>query len=160
MSEDQLFLFGFMAAVLIAGITYMLILPILAAQKRVRKRINEVIGEGGARMAGVKVAAESAQRKRQVADTLRVIDERRKSQAKVSLRTRIDRAGLSIEPKMFWMISGVCGVERWVVWLVAVSMASNGPRPGWLMAGRPGSVRGHARSPAGESFEGNRRCPR
>ena len=109
MSEDQLFLFGFMAIGLIGGITYLLILPLLAAQKRVRKRIKDVMGENGARMTGGKAAAEAAQRKRQVADSLKVLDERRKSQAKVSLRTRLDRAGLAIEPKMYWMASAACG---------------------------------------------------
>ncbi|MBS0244068.1 MAG: type II secretion system F family protein, partial [Proteobacteria bacterium] len=49
-------------------------------------------------------------RKRQVADTLKELEERQKATEKVSLRLRLERAGLDITPNAFYIGSAVAGV--------------------------------------------------
>ena len=119
MSEDQLFLFGFLAVCLIGFITWGLVLPVLAAQKRVRNRIREIIGEGGARLGANATVDAANNRKRQVAESLKVIDERRKAQEKVTLRMRLERAGLEMEPRNFWIASAVCGAVMTIAVFIA-----------------------------------------
>jgi len=49
-------------------------------------------------------------RRRQVADTLKELEDRQKAKEKITLRMRLQRAGLDITPKAFWIASAVSGI--------------------------------------------------
>jgi len=49
-------------------------------------------------------------RRKQVADSLKEMEARQKEKEKVTLRLRLERAGLEITPQAFWIASGVSGL--------------------------------------------------
>jgi tight adherence protein B len=99
-----------LAAVSIGAMVYLLINPYFSGERRTDQRIQGVT-ENRARLGVGKVQAEIAQnRKRQVAETLQELEEREKARTKVTLRLRLERAGLEITPQTFWMASVACGV--------------------------------------------------
>jgi tight adherence protein B len=68
--------------------------------------------------------AEAVQsRRKQVADTLKDLEQRQKAKETVTLRLKLQRAGLDITPKMFWVASGATGlVAALFVFLSAPNM--------------------------------------
>src|SRR6185436_18571461 len=100
----------FLGAVSVAAIIYLLVNPYFSGERRTDKRIQSVT-ENRARLGVGKVQAEIAQnRKRQVAETLEELEQREKARTKVTLRLRLERAGLEITPRSFWLASVGCGV--------------------------------------------------
>ncbi len=72
----------------------------------------------------MKAQAETTQnRRRQVADTLQELEDRQAAREKVSLRLRLERAGLDISPRSYWIASVATGVVIGAgVWLSAPSL--------------------------------------
>ena len=90
----------------------LLVNPYFSGERRTDKRIQGVTESKAARIA-VKAQADAAQnRRRQVADTLKELEDRQKAREKVSLRLRLQRAGLDITPRSFWIASVACGRAR------------------------------------------------
>ncbi|MEO1040182.1 MAG: type II secretion system F family protein [Pseudomonadota bacterium] len=79
--------------------------------KRVMQRAAVVKGEGAAVRHGGAKLDQTAQKKRQIQDSLKEMEERQKQARKKSLtlRARIEQAGLEWSPTQFWIISGVLG---------------------------------------------------
>jgi len=113
---------GFMA--LCAGIVlYVLAYPYLSGEKQTEKRIQEVSEAKAARTSRRGRDEEINNRRKQVSDTLRDLEDRQKAKEKVSLRLRLQRAGLDVTPKAFWIASAICGVATGLfVWLSSPSM--------------------------------------
>ena len=62
--------------------------------------------ETRSRRVAAKAQADAAQsRRRQVAETLKELEDRQKTREKVSMRLRLQRAGLEISPRAFWIAS-------------------------------------------------------
>jgi tight adherence protein B len=98
-----------LAAVSIGAIVYLLVNPYFSGERRTDKRIQGVT-ETRPRLGMGKAQADLTQnRKRQVAETLQELEEREKERAKVTLRLRLERAGLEITPRTFWLASIGCG---------------------------------------------------
>ncbi len=109
--EDNLLLYGLLAVCMIAFMTvfYVLVGPYLSGERRVEQRLQGVTeGAAKSRVSG-KIQEATNSRKKQVADSLRDLEERAKAQKKVSLRKRLEQAGLEVDPKGFWIASAVCG---------------------------------------------------
>jgi tight adherence protein B len=103
-----------LGAVAVGALAYTLLFPYLSGQKSTERRIATVT-EGRGRpegRAGRPRADDPGanNRKKAVADTLKDLDNKQSKKETVSLRVRIERAGLDITPNVFWMISGVCGI--------------------------------------------------
>jgi tight adherence protein B len=110
------------AAICVAAIVYVVISSLFGGD-RVDERIQAATENKGRRIAMKQQAETVNSRRRQVADTLKEIEHRQKQREKVSLRLRLQRAGLDIEPRMFWIASGLCGLMVGVVvWLMAPSL--------------------------------------
>jgi tight adherence protein B len=110
--NDDLLLLGLllMAALSIGAVVFLLVNPYLSGERRTDKRIQGVTLTRSTRIA-VKAQAEAAQsRRRQVADTLRDLEDRQKAREKITMRLRLQRAGLDISPRSFWVASLACGV--------------------------------------------------
>jgi tight adherence protein B len=97
------------------------------AQTKTLKRAQTIAGGGAvAARARARVASNAPDvRRQQILKTLRE-QEKRQKQASLTLRARIQQAGLETEPKTFWIVSAVIGV---VVLLVVLML-----RQHWYIA--------------------------
>lgn len=98
------------AAVAIAAAVYAVMYPYISADRIKDKRIAGVSEQRTRKIATQSAAELAAQRKKQVADSLKDMDARKKAREKITLRLRIERAGLDIEPRTFWIASAASGV--------------------------------------------------
>ena len=125
MDSNELMLAGLLllAALSIAAIVFLLINPYLSGEHRTDKRIQGVTENRAKRIAIKSQAEVVSNRRRQVADTLKELEDRQKAREKVSLRLRLQRAGLDIQPRVFWLASLVCGVLLGAaIWLTAPTL--------------------------------------
>lgn len=98
------------AAVAIGATVYAVMYPYIASDRLKDKRVASVSESRAKKMSARSAADIAANRKKQVADSLKDIENRQKSREKLSLRLRIERAGLDIEPRTYWIASAVCAV--------------------------------------------------
>jgi tight adherence protein B len=118
--SNELLLVGLLllAAVSIGTMVFLFINPYLSGEVRVDKRMQAVT-EAKLRRADARQLAEvSQQRRRQVVDTLKELEHRQKAREKVTLRLRLQRAGLDISPRGYWLssitVGAATGVGIWV----------------------------------------------
>ncbi len=110
MDSNELMLVGLLllAALSVAAIVFLLINPYLSGEHRTDKRIQGVT-ENRAKQIAIK--------------TLKELEDRQKAREKLSLRLRLQRAGLDIQPRVFWLASLVCGVVLGAaIWLTAPNL--------------------------------------
>jgi tight adherence protein B len=123
--SNDLLLLGLLvlAAISIGAIVFLLVNPYLSGERRTDKRIQGVTESRTTRIA-VKAQADAAQsRRRQVADTLKDLEDRQKAREKITMRLRLQRAGLDISARSFWGASLACGVLVAVsIWLTAPNL--------------------------------------
>ena len=108
-----------MAAISIGGLSYAVLSPLLAGRDRAGKRLRSITeGEkvSSAERAGLDKLKE---RKKSVQDTLKELEEKQKEEKKkISLRARIERAGLEMTPSTFYSISALFGLCVTIVFLI------------------------------------------
>ena len=125
MDSNDLLIAGMLAlaAVSTGAIVYLLVFPYLSGERRTDQRIQGVT-ENKTRRIALKQQTEVANnRRRQVADTLKELEDRQKTREKVSLRLRLQRAGLDVAPRSFWIASGVCGlIVGLIIWISAPNL--------------------------------------
>jgi tight adherence protein B len=123
--DNDLLLIGLLllAALSMGVVVFLLVNPYFSGERNTDRRIQGVTESKSTRIA-VKAQADAAQsRRRQVADTLKELEDRQKTREKVSMRLRLQRAGLDIAPRAFWMASMACGVVvAAIVWLSAPNL--------------------------------------
>lgn len=113
MNQDDLMLLVMVAigAMSVIVIAYVLIAPFLTGERRAEQRMQDVAdGTRTSNRANTKAAEAASSRKKQVADTIADLEAQQKEQKKVSLRQQLERAGLDIDVKAFYMASAGCGV--------------------------------------------------
>jgi tight adherence protein B len=125
MDSNDLLLLGLLllAAISIGAVVYLLVNPYLSGERRADKRIQGVT-ESKANRIAVRAQADVIQnRRKQVTETLKELEEREKAREKVSMRLRLQRAGLDVSPRSFWIASLGGGVLLGaVVWLTAPNL--------------------------------------
>jgi tight adherence protein B len=99
-----------LAAVSASVVVYLLVSPYLSGEVRTDKRIQAATENKSRRIALKQQAEVASSRRRQVSDTLKELENRQKQREKISMRLRLQRAGLDIEPRVFWIASLICGV--------------------------------------------------
>lgn len=125
MVSDELLLAGLLllAAASAGVIVYVLIYPYISGGARTEKRIQAATEHKGRRIAIKQQADAANSRRRQVADTLKDLDDRQKQREKVSLRLRLQRAGLDITPRSFWTTSMAVGALAGLgIWAAAPNL--------------------------------------
>lgn len=98
------------AAAAVGGLALALLWPMLAGESQEDTRKRSVTETRAARVASRTTTEANATRRKAVSDTLRDIDNRNKASKKLTLQIRLQRAGLSITPSMFWIWSIVFGL--------------------------------------------------
>ncbi|MDB5510602.1 MAG: pilus assembly protein [Enterovirga sp.] len=96
-----------LAAVAAGGLAYVFVYPILSGEQRVEKRQRAVVGEAVVRTE--KGSRGGTDRREQVAQSLRDLDQREKNRNKQTLESRIAQAGLTWTKGRFYMVSVASG---------------------------------------------------
>lgn len=120
MDQTTLLIIGiaFLSAICIGGAGF----AFVGGESKSRKRVSRVARAGKAHLSpgDNDMPDNSEKRRKQVQDTLKDLEEKQKEQKKrIPVRTRIERAGLDIEPRVFYIASGVAGLVVMLVLLVA-----------------------------------------
>ncbi len=113
LDSNDLILIGLLllAALSIGAAVYLLVNPYLSGERRADKRIQGVT-ENKANRIAIRAQADAVQnRRRQVAETLQELEQREKAREKVSMRLRLQRAGLDMSPRSFWIVSPQAAVS-------------------------------------------------
>lgn len=100
-----------LAAVALAAIVFIFVNPYTSGEKKTEKRISSVSqsnSRGGSERRGA--AEQASARRKAVADTLKDLETRQKNSEKVDFRMRLQRAGLKITMKNFWLLSIATGI--------------------------------------------------
>ncbi len=105
----QLLLGGIIAVSAAAGI-FLFVNPYLSGEVQRDKRLQGVTETRSKRGPARARDDELHNRRKQVADTLKELEARQKAREKITLRLRLQRAGLDITPNAFWIASAVVGV--------------------------------------------------
>jgi tight adherence protein B len=113
---------GALVAISAAAIIYFVI-SMFTAGDAAEQRLKGVAGDRSPRSQARSQADLSSNRRKQVADTLKELEQRQKAKESVTLRLRLERAGLDVTPKAFWGASAVSGVVLGA--LVFVSMSGS-----------------------------------
>lgn len=121
MNPDMAFLLAAAAAfVAVGGVGWVAVGSMGDAQSK--KRINRAVGDGQLMRGKRQTAAldQAAQRKRQVQESLKDMEQRQRDQRKKTLtvKARIRQAGMSFSPTVFWMVSGGAALTGALVALV------------------------------------------
>lgn len=104
-----IFAIAILAALCIGAIGFVFV----GGESKSQQRVARVTRAGNARLAP---SAEgdvdnSEKRRKQMQETLKTLEDKQKEQKKrIPLKTRIERAGLDIEPRTFYIASAVCGL--------------------------------------------------
>jgi len=107
------------AAIAVAALFFAVLYPLFAGDRETEKRIATVTETRAHKVASRSAAEVAANRKKQVADTLKDLEERQKEKEKVTLRLRLQRAGIKITPQTFWIASALFGAASATMVLIS-----------------------------------------
>lgn len=111
----------FVAALAFAGLIFALLYPFFAGERRSEKRLA-ALAEASSQTAARHANELGVNRRKNVAEALKEMEARQKEKAKVSLRLRLQRAGLEMTPRAFWMASTVSGLAAALLVIVSFEM--------------------------------------
>jgi tight adherence protein B len=109
---------GLLAAVAAGGVAYVLLYPLIAGGARAEKRQKALVGTRERRGA----QSLAVNRRDQVAQSLKELEQREKARNRVTIETRLAQAGLSWDRKRFFIVSGIIGLA---VGLLFFSLTAN-----------------------------------
>ena len=115
-----------LAAFAVAALVFVVLYPYFSGerQKEVRYR---VLTDNRARTAAAQSVGEAAaNRRKAITDNLKELETRQKAAEKVTLRLRLQMAGLNVTPKFYWLASVVCGLS--LAFLVDMTLPPSGSR--------------------------------
>lgn len=98
-----------LAAIAVGTVIFVFAYPYLSGEKRAEKRLGNVTENRASRIANRSADEVAATRRQAVADTLKGLEEQQKAKTKLTLRLRLQRAGIDTEPRTFWITSMICG---------------------------------------------------
>jgi tight adherence protein B len=126
MSESDLLSFGsaMLAALAVGALAYAFLHPYFSGEREKDSRLKGVIEPKG--RDSLSALEQAASRRKSVADTLKDMEDRQKAAEKISLRLRLERAGLSITPRVYWLASLACGAV--FAFIVTTALASSATR--------------------------------
>lgn len=132
-----------LAAFATGGVAYVMIYPFLSGERKAQKRVQTVTRGSATRTARAIGQDPGQNRRKQVQDSLKELEAKQKSKKKLTMRSRLLCAGLSIEPRTFYICSVVFGFVVAIGLLVArLPVYAAGPAglvamlgiPRWLLS--------------------------
>ena len=110
-AQSQPVLIALMIALAAAGVIFAVIYPYLTGERRKDKRVQGIADSKARRAALTNSSQEQSQsRKKNVADTLKEMETRQKAKEKVTLRLKLERAGLDVTPRDYYIASAISAV--------------------------------------------------
>jgi len=103
-----------LVALSLGGAIYVFAYPYLSGEAKAEKRVKGVTESKSVRTQRRAKEEETSHRRKQVAETLKDLEDRQKSKEKVTLRLQLQRAGLDITPNVFWIVSAIVGLASGV----------------------------------------------
>ena len=107
-----------LAGTAVGGVVYVLLMPYMSGERKASKRVGNV-AQGVQRRSAVPRSLQI--RKQRVQDTIKNIEAKQKPKKRVQLRIRLIRAGLSIKPSTYYLLSCLSGVVGGFIVLVTGS---------------------------------------
>jgi tight adherence protein B len=103
---------------------YVIVNALIGGDEDAEKRLASVTENKARKSVRMAQDEQVATRRKAVSDTLKDLEERQKSRAKVSMRVRLERAGLDVSVKAFWIASAVFGALLTALIVVMMPNAS------------------------------------
>lgn len=111
-----------LAGLAVGGVVYVLVMPYLSGERKAEKRVANVAqGQTKAQRRAGLVQQPLQVRKQQVQDTIKSIEAKQKAKKRVPLRIRLMRAGLTIKPRTFYLLSLLTGLVGGLIVLITGS---------------------------------------
>ena len=107
-----------LAGTAVGGVVYVLLMPYMSGERKASKRVAN-LAQGVQRRSAVPRSLQI--RKQQVQDTIKDIEAKQKPKKRVRLRIRLIRAGLSMKPSTYYLLSCLAGVVGGFIVLVTGS---------------------------------------
>ena len=107
-----------LAGIAVGGAVYVLVMPYMSGERKASKRVGNVARGVQSRAA---VPRSLQIRKQKVQDTIKNIEAKQKPKKWVPLRIRLIRAGLSMKPRTYYLLSCLTGVVGGFIVLVTGS---------------------------------------
>lgn len=92
-----------------AGVVFAILYPYISGDRQKDKRLQGVTDNRARKMGTIAIDAPTS-RKKSVADSLKEIDTRQKAKEKVTLRLQLQRAGLQVTPRDYYIASAICAI--------------------------------------------------
>jgi tight adherence protein B len=133
-----------LAGIASGGIVYVLVMPFLGDERQVSKRVANAVQRQGRTDSGNPQQTINM-RRRQVQDTIKELEAKQKAKRRLTQRTKLLRANLSIAPSTYYMLSGLAGLvgtgivfftgsPLWVSLLAGLACGLGAPR--WYLSRR------------------------
>lgn len=131
-----------LAALAAGGIVYVVAFPFFSGERKVEKRVANVAGGlARARMRAAQVPAPLQMRRKQVQDSIKEMEAKQKAKRRISLRIKLERAGLRMKPRTYYLSSAAAGFGGFLIGLmtgsslvVSLLLACGVGLPRWLLA--------------------------
>jgi len=109
-----------LAALAVGGAVYIFAMPYFSGERKAEKRVaNVALGQTKTR---IKTVAQPLQmRKKLVQDTIKDLEAKQKAQRRITLRTKLVRAGLSIRPRTYYLLGAASGLLGGLIVLITGS---------------------------------------
>jgi len=130
------------AAVLIAA--FAIFGKRFSSADRMRRRLDNVAGKADIAQRSARARDREKERRKLVEESLKELEQKQKEQrARLTLKKRLEQAGLSITPTLFYIVSAglalvagatafMCGLKLWLALLIAFALGAGVPR--WTLA--------------------------
>jgi tight adherence protein B len=99
-----------LAGLAVGGVVYVLVMPFLSGERKAEKRVANVAQGPAKSRTRVALQQPLQMRKKQVQDTIKDIEAKQKAKRRVTLRTKLMRAGLDIKPRTYYLLSLLTGL--------------------------------------------------
>lgn len=110
-----------LVAVAFAAVVFALLFPYISGDREKDKRVQGVTENRARKISNAMQAEAHSSRKKSVADTLKDIETRNKSKEKVTLRLQMQRAGMKMTPRDFYIASAISGTLAFAVAYAALN---------------------------------------
>ena len=100
-----------LAALSVGGLVYVLVMPFMSGERKASKRVASVaLGQSKSRLRSALQTQPLQMRKKQVQDTIKELEAKRKAKKRVTLRTKLIRANVRISPRTYYLVSLATGL--------------------------------------------------
>ncbi|MDJ0513509.1 MAG: type II secretion system F family protein [Methyloceanibacter sp.] len=108
-----------LAALAVGGVVYVFVMPYFSGERTVDKRVEVAAKGHSVSRQRTGVPQQLQTRRRQVQDSLKELEAKQKKQKRVTLRTKLMRAGLNIKPQTYYIACAIMGLIGGFLFLIS-----------------------------------------